>query len=41
MAPPRTLDFLKGGCADLPLTHGIAGNPMRFDQGLVNLRVDD
>ncbi len=41
MAPDRTLDFLKGACANLPPTHGIAGNPMRFDQGLVRLRVDD
>jgi Sulfotransferase family len=40
-APDRTLDFLKGAYADLLPTHGIAGNPMRFDQGLVSLRVDD
>jgi len=37
----RTLDFLKDTGADLMPTHGIAGNPMRFDRGLVSLRVDD
>ncbi len=37
----RTLDFLKGACADLLPTHGIAGNPMLFDQGRVSLRVDE
>ena len=40
-AADQTLDFLKGDSADLLPTHGIAGNPMFFEQGRVSLRVDD
>lgn len=40
-ATDRTLAFLDNASAELPVSHAIAGNPMRFQQGSVALRVDD
>ncbi len=37
----RTLGFLEDASAHLLPTHGISGNPMRFEHGRVALRVDD
>lgn len=37
----RTLPFLGEASAELLPTHGISGNPMRFQQGHIALRVDD
>lgn len=40
-AADRTLSFLGDASAELPASHAIAGNPMRFQQGHVVLRVDN
>ncbi len=35
------LAFVSGGAADLGIAHTVAGNPMRFETGRLELRVDD
>jgi len=40
--PPRNFPFLQGNTADFTLiNHTVSGNPMRFEQGSVQLRLDD
>src|SRR5439155_4026021 len=38
---PRELDFISDGRVDLGPNHTVMGNPMRMDQGPVELRLDD
>ena len=38
---PRDLGFLDDGAVELAPTHTVAGNPMRFKQGRVTLRLDE
>ena len=40
-ATDLTLSYLGGSAADLPASHALSGNPMRFQQGRVVLRADD
>jgi hypothetical protein len=39
--PANDLPFLGEGVADLTATHSVAGNPMRFKNGRIALRVDE
>jgi hypothetical protein len=38
--PSTTFDFLGDGWVDLSVDHTVAGNPMRFHQGRLDLRLD-
>ncbi|MCW6008136.1 sulfotransferase [Micromonospora sp. CPCC 205371] len=40
-ADPRALSFIEKEAVTLPVTHTVAGNPMRFDVGRVPLHLDD
>lgn len=39
--PPGALDHVGDGVANLPSSHGLSGNPSRFQQGEVPLRMDE
>jgi UDP-N-acetylglucosamine transferase subunit ALG13 len=39
--PPNALDFLRGHEATLEPNHTVDGNPMRLQQGPIELRIDD
>jgi hypothetical protein len=38
---PEALSFLADSTAELPASHALSGNPMRFQRGKVELRADD
>lgn len=38
---PQELQFLENDLIDLPMSHSLSGNPMRFRTGPVSLRVDE
>jgi UDP-N-acetylglucosamine transferase subunit ALG13 len=38
---PASLDFIQEGAVELLPTHTVAGNPMRFKQGRLGLRMDE
>ncbi len=38
---PNDLDFLHGNSVEIGVHHTVAGNPMRFSQGRISLRVDE
>lgn len=40
-ASPEAFNFLGDGYVDLGVDHTVAGNPMRFHQGRLDLRMDD
>lgn len=40
-SPPTSLAHVQPSAIELPASHGVAGNPSRFDHGLVALRSDD
>jgi hypothetical protein len=41
LPPDRPLDFLRDSCVELRQTHSVAGNPVRFHNGPLQLRLDD